>query len=182
MNLAPPLRSGPFRNFVPGVYLNRHFLKKERKKKTIKGAVDSPSFFLRQCSVVTVDIEDTFGCARCPSVRTLLSRSLESKGGRWEVVPCDGYMGSDGRSTAYPCTAAVDQTCSSLGTGSWAEELDASIGCHTRRQAQVKSKRKSCSAAGFSRRTKCLGISTFPTWLATKLISPFGTALLIFLY
>lgn len=85
MNPAPPLHSSPFQNFVPGVYLNRlkkKIKKKERRKElTIKGVVDSPSFFLGQCIIVTVDIEDTFQCVRCPSVRTLLRRSLESKGG-----------------------------------------------------------------------------------------------------
>lgn len=81
MNLVPPLHSGPFQNLVPGVYLNRHLKKRRRKELTIKGVVDSPSFFLGQCSVVIVDIEDTFRCVRCPSVRTLLRRSLESKGG-----------------------------------------------------------------------------------------------------
>lgn len=32
MNLAPPLHSGPFQNFVPGVYLNRHLKKEEEEK------------------------------------------------------------------------------------------------------------------------------------------------------
>lgn len=81
MDLAPPLSLRSIKNSVPGVYPKKK--EKKRKELAINGIVDSLSFFLGQYSIFTVNIEDTFQCVRCPSVRTLLGSST---GSGWEVV------------------------------------------------------------------------------------------------